>query len=215
MAFRVLEYIVNAIRDHLKKHETKKIPLIFPIVVYHGRPYSFQCDINDLVDAPKELVDRYFLKPFQLVDLNEITDAELKQHMWSALMEFALKHIFERDIIPFLFDFTPVLRQVLKDDGNDLIGMMLQYIVDRGEISDQNEFFKLIETQISPELGENIMSLAKQLREEDIEIGMKKGTERMQSKLLRDCLKEVLTPFMFQKQLNCHLNRLKSCKKEY
>jgi len=46
MAFRVIEYIINAIRDHLKKHNTQKIPLIFPLVIYHGKPYQFKRDIN-------------------------------------------------------------------------------------------------------------------------------------------------------------------------
>ncbi len=42
-----------------------------------------------MVDAPRELVDLYFLKPFQLVDLGQIADEELKQRHWSGIMEFA------------------------------------------------------------------------------------------------------------------------------
>jgi recombination-promoting nuclease RpnB len=56
-------------------------------------------NINDLVDVSKELVERYFLKPFQLVDLGQIDDEKLKQYAWSGVMEFALKHIYARDIL--------------------------------------------------------------------------------------------------------------------
>ena len=64
MSFRVIQYTVNAIHEHLRRYKTTKIPLIYPLVVYHGRPYQFTTDINDLVDGPREIVDRYFLKPF-------------------------------------------------------------------------------------------------------------------------------------------------------
>lgn len=106
MPFRMLKYMCNIIDHHLKTHDTKndkKIPLIYPLVVYHGkRKYPFSTNLGDLIDAPQSLVDRYFLKPFQLIDLGQIDDEILKQHAWSGVMEFALKHIFARDILPGL-----------------------------------------------------------------------------------------------------------------
>lgn len=66
MAFRVIEYIINAIRDHLKKHNTQKIPLIFPLVIYHGKPYQFKSDINHLVGPPRARIEPYFLKTFSM-----------------------------------------------------------------------------------------------------------------------------------------------------
>jgi len=56
MAFRVLQYTVQAIDQHLRQHKTTKIPLVYPLVVYHGkRPFRHSNDINDLVDAPRQL----------------------------------------------------------------------------------------------------------------------------------------------------------------
>ena len=73
MPFRMLKYTCNIIDEHLKQHRTKKIPLVYPLVVYHGRGvYPFSTSLADLVDAPKALVDAYFLKPFHLIDLNQI-----------------------------------------------------------------------------------------------------------------------------------------------
>ena len=166
MAFRVIEYTINAIRDHLKKHDTRKVPLIFPLVIYHGKPYQFEQDINNLVDAPKELVDRYFLKPFQLVDLNEIADEELKQHMWSGVMEFSLKHIFERDMLPFLREIAPTLKTLVHQGGDDFIGVVLQYIIESAEISDNDALIELINTNVSYEIGEKIMTPAEKWRQE-------------------------------------------------
>ena len=166
MSFRVIEYTVNAIHEHLKKHKTKKIPLIFPLVVYHGRPYEFITDIRELVDAPKELVDKYFLKPFQLLDLSKIDDEVLKENAWSGIATFVLKHIFERDMLPFLQDIASLLKKIDENDGQDLLGIVLQYIIERAELSDKNAFFELINANISYETGGEIMTIAEQLRHE-------------------------------------------------
>ncbi|HEX4045752.1 MAG TPA: Rpn family recombination-promoting nuclease/putative transposase, partial [Gammaproteobacteria bacterium] len=105
MPFRLLKYICAIIDQHLKVTKEKFLPLVYPVVVYHAdRPYPYSTDIKDLVDAPKELIEHYFLKPFQLIDLGQIKDEELKAHTWSGVMEFALKHVFARDLLPHLQD---------------------------------------------------------------------------------------------------------------
>ena len=177
MAFRVIEYTVNAIRDHLKKHDPNKIPLIFPMVVYHGRPYQFVCDINDLVDAPRALVDQFFLKPFKLIDLNKIEDHDLKKHMWSGLMEFSLKHIFARDLLPFLKDFAPVLRKLLQNDGANYIGIVLQYVIESAEINDNDALIEFINTNVSYEVGEQIMTAVEKWRQEGEIKGRQEGRQ--------------------------------------
>jgi recombination-promoting nuclease RpnB len=167
MPFRMLKYMCNIIDHHLKTHGGKKIPLIYPLVIYHGkRKYPFSTDLNDLVDAPSSLIDRYFLKPFQLIDLGQIDDDVLKQHTWSGVMEFALKHIFARDVLPWLREIAGTLHQLDNAGGRDFIAIVLQYLLERGELSDKDAFFKLIDTQVSREVGEKIMSLAEQLKEE-------------------------------------------------
>lgn len=62
-------------------------------------------------------------------------------------------------------------------DGREYITIVLQYILERGEINDPNEFFRIIDTQISPEVGEDIMSLASQLKKEGLEEGRKEGRQ--------------------------------------
>jgi predicted transposase/invertase (TIGR01784 family) len=167
MPFRIVKYSCNAIDYCLKINKTKKIPLIYPLVIYHGKqPYPFSTDINDLVDAPKQLVEKYFLKPFQLLDLGRIDDESIRQNAWSGIMEFALKHIFARDILPHLRNIADLMQQVAKQGGSDYLAIVLQYLLERGELSDKDAFFNLIDQQISHQVGEKIMSLAQQLRQE-------------------------------------------------
>lgn len=177
MPFRILKYTCNIISQHLEKTRQKMIPLIYPMVIYHAeRPYPFSTDIKDMVNAPKELVDHYFLKPFHLIDLARIDDAELKKHAWAGAMEFALKHIFARDIFPHLQEMTELLRRIDQAGGRNYISIVLQYIFERAELKDKEAFFDLINTRISPDVGENVMTLAEQFRQEGMQKGIEKGT---------------------------------------
>lgn len=108
----------------------------------------------------------FVLKPFQLVDLNQIEDDELKRKMWSGVMEFALKHIFERDMLPFLHDIAPTLKKLVHQGGDDFIGIVLQYIVESAEISDNQALIEFINTNISYEIGEKIMTAVEKWKQE-------------------------------------------------
>lgn len=63
-------------------------------------------------------------------------------------------------------DIANTLHQLDNAGGRDFIAIVLQYLLERGELSDKDAFFELIDTQISHEVGEKIMSLAEQLKEE-------------------------------------------------
>lgn len=210
MSLRVIEYTINAIREYLKQHRTKTIPLIYPLVVYHGTPYQFKTDIRDLVDAPRELVDKFFLKPFQLLDLNQVSDETLKQSMWSGIMEFTLKHIFERDMLPFIQEIAPMLQEIVHRGGRDFTGIVLQYVLESAELSSDQEFFNLINTQISDEEGEKIMSLAEKLRLE----GEIKGELKGEMKLIKKMLANGVDPVFISKNTGVSIQKIKELQKK-
>lgn len=214
MPFRMLKYMCNIIDHHLQTHGGKKIPLIYPLVIYHGkRKYPFSTDLNDLVDAPPSLVDRYFLKPFQLIDLGQIDDETLKQHAWSGVMAFALKHIFARDILPWLKDIAETLHQLDNAGGRDFIAIVLQYLLERGELSDKEAFFKLIDTQISQEVGEKIMSLAEQLKKEGRIEGRIEGELNKEREIAKRLLEEGSDPDFIAKVTGLSLDKIKALQK--
>jgi len=210
MAFRVLQYTVNAIHEHLRHHKTSKIPLIYPLVVYHGRPYQFITNINELVDAPKELVDRYFLQPFQLLDLNQLDDEVIKQNTWSGIVEFVLKHIFERDFLPLLPEITPLLKLLTLNDGSDFCGIVLQYVLESGEFSDEDAFFKLINSDVSHDIGEQMMSLAEKFERR----GELKGKLEGKLETARYMLEEGLDPASVSKFTRLPLEQIRSLIKQ-
>lgn len=182
MPFRMLKYTCNVMDHHIKNSKQKTLPLVYPLVIYHAeRPYPYSTDIRDKVSAPRELIDRYFLKPFQLIDLGRIDDEELKRHAWVGVMEFVLKHVFARDILPYLQEIAELMGRIAQSGGRHYVSVVLQYALERGELKNKQAFFELINTQISSEVGEKIMTLAEQLkaegRAEGLQTGLQKGIQ--------------------------------------
>ena len=166
-----------------------------------------------MIDAPPSLIDRYFLKPFQLIDLGQIDDETLKQHTWSGVMSFALKHIFARDVLPWLKEITDILHQLDNEGGRDFIAIVLQYLLERGELSDKEAFFKLIDTQISHEVGEKIMSLAQQLKEEGRIEGMHEGELKKEKEIAKRLLDAGSDPAFVAKVTDLSLDKIKMLQK--
>ena len=176
MPFRVENYRMNLIDAYVKQHpETKTIPLVIPIVLYHGiSRWSHDMNINSLVDAPKALVDAYAFKPFIFIDLNQIADEDLRQHLWSGVMQLALKHIFSRDILPHVRAMMDLLSQLEQRNNQGFVETVLKYIMNRGEMN-QNAFLDLVKTQLSPDMEGKIMTVSEQLIAKGVQEGPPKG----------------------------------------
>lgn len=152
LPFRIVDCTCHLIDLHLKKY--KKIPLVYPIVVYHGTsPYPDLSHLHNLLDAPKELVQRYLLKPFQLVELGRIDDCVMKKNLWSGVMALALKHVFADDLLVRLQDMAASLRQLNEEGGRGYLGIVLKYLLNQGHISDKGAFAGFVASNISKDLG--------------------------------------------------------------
>jgi predicted transposase/invertase (TIGR01784 family) len=178
MPFRVWRYQCNIIEKHLKETKEKRIPLVIPLVIYHGHtPWTYPTGLHDIVDAPEELVDRYFLKPFQLIDLNAIPDEALKAHIWSGAMALTLKHIFDQDILPHLPQILDLLSVAYQKDGSVFTENVLRYILDRGKNIDTEKLVQLVTEKLSDDVGEKIMTFAQRHEEKGRLRGLKEGRE--------------------------------------
>lgn len=165
--------------DHLKQTKQAKLPLVYPMVVYHAdRPYPHSTDILDIIEAPRLLAERYFLKPFHLIDLGKIDDEEIKKHAWSGIMEFALKHVYERDVLPWVKEMVGLMRHLILQDGEKYIERVVEYLFRRAEIQTRDEFIALINKEISTEMGDKIMTIAEQYRMEGWQEGIQQGRQK-------------------------------------
>lgn len=215
MPFRLLKYTCNVMDHHIKITRQKSLPLVYPMVIYHSdRPYPFSTDIKDLVAAPKELIERYFLKPFQLIDLGDIDDEQLKRHAWVGIMEFVLKHIRARNMLPFLQDIVGEMRVAVQSGGHEFVAIVLQYALERGELENKKAFFELINNQISADMGEKVMTLAEQLRAEGRQEGLQEGILEGKLEVAERLMQERVEISFIAKITGLPLEKLHKLKKE-
>jgi predicted transposase/invertase (TIGR01784 family) len=193
LPFRILKYIVSIMEDHLKKEETNVLPIVFPICLYNGwRNYHFSTDIFELFGDRKDLARELMFKPFELINLAEISDEKLKEKLMYGIVAYAMKHIYEKNIlqvVKVILDRAKCL-DLEKDSENDYICSVLLYLMDAGE-ADRQEFINTVNAAGLPTISEvKIMTLAEQFRQEGeqkgrqeglllgLEQGMEKGMER-------------------------------------
>jgi predicted transposase/invertase (TIGR01784 family) len=158
---------------------------------YSGtRNYNAPLDLWGLFKNP-ELAKKYFVDPFQLIELQKIPDEALKQKFWCGVMEFIMKHIYERDILPFIESIDDLLSSLAKEDI-DYIKVILCYTAYKGESNSFEEVVKTFSKTVPDNRRSEIMTIAESLvqkgrmegRTEGIEIGVEKGVKLTATNLL-------------------------------
>ena len=151
MPYRMLKYVLEICDRHLKqqtdKYDNKKLPIILPLVFYNGKasPYPYSTDIYDCFTDP-ELAKAFFCKPFQLIDITTISDAELTTHQHAAVMELLAKHIHARDRIKVIRLMAQAdLFVLLSDIGSGkYLEFVIKYILDQGDTSEKDQVLSLL-----------------------------------------------------------------------
>ena len=115
--------------------------------------------------------------------------------------------------MPFLKDIADTLHQLDNAGGRDFIAIVLQYLLERGELSDKEAFFKLIDTQISHEVGEKIMSLAEQLKEEGRIEGKLEGELNKEKEIAKRLLDAGSDPTFVAKVTGLSLEKINKLQK--
>ncbi len=166
-AFILLVYMVEIMKLHHKKFKDQQhLPLIYPIVFYHGGVvYPGSTDLSDLFQDSQELMPPISCQPFQLIDLNTIPDQALKKDDWLSIMHITMKYIRAPDILPHLAGLANAWKEVDRAGGHDYLEAVFTYIFAAAEISDLNKLIELIQESLSDNSQENVMTIAQQLIE--------------------------------------------------
>jgi predicted transposase/invertase (TIGR01784 family) len=204
MPFRNLQYTVKIMDQHYKEH--RELPIVYTLVIYHGhKKYPYSTDLFDLFGEHKNIAEKTLLQPFDLLDLSQISDDDLKQQIWSGMMELSLKHISERDLIPFIKGAIQLIKQIEQAGGSEYIRTIFYYFFTTGEIQNVEELKQVIHDQLSPKLENNIMTiadlfrqegrqeamaLAQQWKEEGIQLGEQRGEQRGKQEGKQEAMEE-------------------------
>ena len=171
MPFWLLSYQLKIMKAHLKKGHDK-LPLVFPLVLYHGKSsYSTPTDLYACFEHP-DLAEKYFLQPHGLIDLTVMADEDILKHKWASVMELIFKHVFERDVLPVFEKLAGegIFQQLTKEGGSHYILDLVYYTIKTAEVSDPERFKKVFEHQDG--IGEKVMTIFQQFEEQKQQIAM-------------------------------------------
>ena len=174
MSFRLMRYAIAAMQQHLEAGH-KKLPLVIPILFYHGSvtPYPYSTNWLQGFDNP-QLAAELYSTHFPLVDITAISDDKIFTHRRIAMLELLQKHIRLRDL-------AALERQliVLLDNGDihgEQLTLLVNYLAQTGQASNAKALFRRLARRL-PQHKEVMMTIAEQLEQLGLKKGLKQGRD--------------------------------------
>jgi predicted transposase/invertase (TIGR01784 family) len=162
MAFRLLRYQVRIWEDWLTRNpEVKALPVIIPVVMYHGQaPWSEPRLFGDVLAVPPSVrpaIERHLVQfAYLLNDLSEISDDELRARAMTAvakLVALCFKHArTSPDFMAILGRWMDVVREVVRaPNGLSALAQVLCYVLQVSEHVEKKALQALLAREIGPQ----------------------------------------------------------------
>jgi predicted transposase/invertase (TIGR01784 family) len=194
MAHRLLRYQGRIWERWRSDHpKAKKLPVIIPIVMYHGEapwsePRSFD-GLLDMSDGMRPVIERYVMRfEYLLDDLSKISDDELRdgelRTALAKLVAMCFKHArIGRGFIEILGRWMNVVRAVAwAPNGLEALAQIMRYILEVNEDVEPEALRSLLEREIGPEAKDTIVTAGQRLieqgRQQGIEQGLQQGLQQ-------------------------------------
>jgi predicted transposase/invertase (TIGR01784 family) len=132
VSFQLLRYLVR-IFEKSQREGNKQLPLVLPIVFYHGKTswnisekFSALFDLKDLEELRKFLPEFYY----HLCDLNKFSDDQLKGNPTLLSAVRVLKYIFRKDLKSKLSkSFEPLAELLPSDAAFERLRVLMFYLL--------------------------------------------------------------------------------------
>jgi hypothetical protein len=173
----LLAYMCNIWKLQIN-HERLPLPVIVPLVLYHGREkWSGSNDLSHLMGGTHQQLLAYIPDfSFVLVDLSKFSDDQIKGEILTRASLFLLKHVFAPGYEKKLPEILSLLRTLLeKKTGLQYIETIIRYILNTAESITVSDLKHMVEKNLSAYQGEMIMTLAEKIKQEGIQQGIQQG----------------------------------------
>jgi predicted transposase/invertase (TIGR01784 family) len=187
MAYRLLRYQVRIWERWCADHpRAKRLPMILPIVMYHGDiAWSEPGSFDALLDVPvgvRAAVEPYLVRfSYVLRDLSKIRDEELREGaMRTALAKLVgacFKHArTHADFTGVLARWMDVAREVAAaPNGLAALAQVVRYILEVNEHVIAEDLQALFERELGPEAKDTVVTTGQQLIEQGLRQGIEQG----------------------------------------
>lgn len=175
MAFRLMRYAIAAMQRQLDAGQ-KYLPLVIPILFYSGRRKGYPCSMNWFNAFRYPDLARYvYNQDFPLVDVTVLPDDEILRHRRMSAPTLLLKHEREGDLL----DVVDKLAAAITDSAlsPQQLRLVINYMVATGKTADAHALLTELQRQV-PQRGDEMMTIAEQLKQEGFEKGIEKGMEK-------------------------------------
>lgn len=186
ISLQLLKYILKIWEQKFKKEKQKKLPLIIPMVIYHGEnKWNIAKELIDMIEGvaelPKEILKYIPNYEYILYDLSPYGEEEIKGNVQLRIFLEILKAIYNKDIEEFIKvlekSIIALERLENQDKGIDYFETFIRYIMNARQDISITDVYEVVKN-ISLERSEEIMTIAEQLIKEGMEKGMEKGIEK-------------------------------------
>lgn len=179
MMQRIIQYTSHIMERHSKQNPGK-LPLVVPILIYHGKktPYPYSTDLACyLPDTAASSRFRFAL--VRLVDLTVMSDDFLLQQGVGALLQLLLKHIRLKNFLPIFEKKIMAHAKKLRVDGkDDILKSFFECVFLTTKLSDRQYFIDLVRQDSTTKTGGDAMTPAEFLHELGMKEGLQKGLQK-------------------------------------
>lgn len=168
VAIQLLGYTLNIWNLHLKQTRQKRLPIVIPLVLYHGRKeWSSGVHLLDLISGPKEKLIKYIPDfEFILYDLTRYSDHEIRGNVVVSAFLLLLKYIMNPKLVEKLPGIVSLLMELEKQEtGLKSLETFLTYLFNATDDISAEQFVNILEKSFSDTKGGEIMTLAEQFFE--------------------------------------------------
>ncbi|MCZ4674785.1 Rpn family recombination-promoting nuclease/putative transposase [Citrobacter sedlakii] len=176
MAFRLMRYAIAAMQQHLDAGH-KRLPLVVPMLFYHGAESPYPFSLNWLDDfADPALARELYSAAFPLVDITVIPDDEIMQHRRMAVLELVQKHIRRRDLLGLVEQLASLLVTGCANDRQ--LKALFNYLQRQHGYTPRFSVFLEEMAQRVPQHKERLMTVAERFRNAILRKGIRQGMEQ-------------------------------------
>ena len=206
-AFQLLKYIIKIWEAKIKKESASELPVIIPILIYHGKyNWNSKLRLGEMIAGYELLSDQIkkYIPDFEylLFNLSRYSDEEIKGKAHLRIMLTIFRDIFTKDANEFHESMIRAIKYLSelddKQTGIEYFETMMRYIFNvRSDLTEKDieKLIAKIENNY-PEGSDVVMTLAERFVEKGIEKGMEKGIEKGETNaLVKTAIKLLIKKF--------------------
>ena len=203
-AFQLLKYIIKIWEAIIKKESANELPIIIPILIYHGKyNWNSKLRLGEMIagygllsDQIKKYIPDY---EYLLFNISRYSDEEIKGQAQLRIVLTIFRDIFTKDANEFHESMIRAIEYLSelddKQTGIEYFETMMRYIFNvRSDLTERDveKLIAKIENNY-PEGSEVLMTLAERFVEKGMEKGIEKGMEKGETNALVKTAIKLLT----------------------